>query len=141
VTERCEDLDLFFDRELEPEAEQAFRDHLATCTRCQDFLLGRRLEAAVVGDDRDSRPSLDPIPTMGVDGAPPLAQLLGLRPGLRKLALRPDQGGVVGRRDRLGAPGRSRCARRRQRHLHRPTSREAAAPRSYAACPAVADDR
>jgi hypothetical protein len=69
VTERCEDLDLFFDRELEPEAEQAFRDHLATCTRCQDVLLGRMLEAAVVGEDRNSRPSFDPIPLVdGGDG-------------------------------------------------------------------------
>jgi hypothetical protein len=71
VTERCEDLDLFFDRELEPEAEQAYRDHLATCTRCQEVLLGRMLEAAVVGEDRDSRPSIDPIPIMGADGAAP----------------------------------------------------------------------
>ncbi|HEX3475532.1 MAG TPA: CHAT domain-containing protein [Kofleriaceae bacterium] len=75
MTERCEDLDLFFDRELEPDAEQAFRDHLATCTRCQDVLLGRMLEAAVVGEDRDSRPSIDPIPIAGMDGrdgtAPP----------------------------------------------------------------------
>ena len=57
MTERSEDLDLFFDRELEPEAQQAFCDHLATCTPCQDVLLGRMLEAAVVGEDRDSRPS------------------------------------------------------------------------------------
>lgn len=71
MTERCEDLDLFFDRELEPEAEQAYRDHLATCTRCQEVLLGRMLEAAVVSEDRDSRPSIDPIPTIGVDGATP----------------------------------------------------------------------
>ena len=71
MTERCEDLDLFFDRELEPAAEQAFRDHLATCTRCQEVLLGRMLEAAVVGEDRHSRPSLDPIPTLGVHGAAP----------------------------------------------------------------------
>jgi hypothetical protein len=75
VTERCEDLDLFFDRELEPGAEQAFRDHLATCSRCQDVLLGRMLEAAVVGEDRDSRPSFDPLPIMdggaGADVPPP----------------------------------------------------------------------
>lgn len=71
MTERCEDLDLFFDRELEPEAEQAYRDHLATCTRCQEVLLGRMLEAAVVSEDRNSRPSIDPIPTLDVDGAAP----------------------------------------------------------------------
>lgn len=71
MTERCEDLDLFFDRELEPEAEDAFRDHLATCTRCQEVLLGRMLEAAVVSEDRNSRPSIDPIPIMGGDGAGP----------------------------------------------------------------------
>jgi hypothetical protein len=71
VTERCEDLDLFFDRELEPEAEQAYREHLAGCSRCQEVLLGRMLEATVVGEDRDSRPSIDPIPTVGIDDAPP----------------------------------------------------------------------
>jgi cellulose synthase operon protein C len=71
VTERCDDLDLFFDRELEPEVEQAYRDHLATCTRCQEVLLGRMLEAAVVSEDRNSRPSIDPIPTLSVDGPPP----------------------------------------------------------------------
>ena len=71
MTERCEDLDLFFDRELEPAAEQAYRDHLATCTRCQEVLLGRMLEAAVVGEERASRPSIDPIPILGADGGPP----------------------------------------------------------------------
>ncbi len=80
MTERCEDLDLFFDRELEPEAEQAYRDHLATCTRCQEVLLGRMLEAAVVGEDRDSRPSIDPIPTLGVDGAAPPPERLAEPP-------------------------------------------------------------
>jgi hypothetical protein len=65
VTERCEDLDLFFDRELLPQAEQAYRDHLAGCARCQEVLLGRMLEATVVGEDRNSRPSFDPIPTLG----------------------------------------------------------------------------
>lgn len=48
MTERCDDLDLFFDRELETEAAQAFRDHLASCGRCQRVLQGRMLEAAVV---------------------------------------------------------------------------------------------
>ncbi|HEX8110379.1 MAG TPA: zf-HC2 domain-containing protein, partial [Kofleriaceae bacterium] len=71
MTERCEDLDLFFDRELEPEAEHAYREHLAGCSRCQEVLLGRMLEATVVSEDRDSRPSIDPIPTVGVDGAAP----------------------------------------------------------------------
>jgi len=36
MTERCDDLDLFFDRELEPEARRRFRDHLAVCARCQN---------------------------------------------------------------------------------------------------------
>lgn len=71
MTERCEDLDLFFDRELEPEAEQAYREHLAGCSRCQEVLLGRMLEATVVSEDRNSRPSIDPIPILGVDGAAP----------------------------------------------------------------------
>lgn len=68
MTERCEDLDLFFDRELEPEAELVYRDHLASCSRCQEVLLGRMLEAAVVGEDSDSRPSMDPVPTLSLVG-------------------------------------------------------------------------
>jgi len=62
MMERCDDLDRFFDRELELEADQAFRDHLAGCNRCQDVLLGRMLEIAVVAEARTSRPSYDPLP-------------------------------------------------------------------------------
>ncbi|HEY0193721.1 MAG TPA: zf-HC2 domain-containing protein, partial [Kofleriaceae bacterium] len=46
MTDRCNDLDLFFDRELEAAAADAFRDHLAGCASCQDGLEGRMLEAA-----------------------------------------------------------------------------------------------
>ena len=67
MTERCDDLDLFFDRELETEAAQAFRDHLATCTRCQTVLQGRMLEAAVVtGEDVGQQPVI-PEPGQGIE--------------------------------------------------------------------------
>ncbi len=67
MTERCDDLDLFFDRELETEAAQAFRDHLATCARCQTVLQGRMLEAAVVaGEDVGQQPVV-PEPGHGIE--------------------------------------------------------------------------
>ncbi|HEU4730183.1 MAG TPA: CHAT domain-containing protein [Kofleriaceae bacterium] len=54
MNERCDDLDQFFDQELGAEAAQEFREHLATCARCQRVLLGRMLEAAVI----DGEPAL-----------------------------------------------------------------------------------
>lgn len=45
----CTDLELFFDRELETEAQEAaFRDHLASCERCQEKLHGLMQEATAV---------------------------------------------------------------------------------------------
>jgi hypothetical protein len=58
MSERCDDLDQFFDRELGTEAAHAFRDHLATCARCQRALHGRMLEAAVVASDHAGQPSV-----------------------------------------------------------------------------------
>jgi len=55
----CSDLELFFDDELETEAQAAaFRDHLASCARCQEKLDGlmqemvavSRTETSVVAD-------------------------------------------------------------------------------------------
>jgi len=65
MTERCDDLDLFFDRELETEASQAFRDHLATCARCQRVLQGRMLEAAVVTGEHAGRLPVAPGEVLG----------------------------------------------------------------------------
>ena len=62
MTERCDDLDLFFDRELETEAAEAFRDHLATCTRCKQVLQGRMLEAAVVAKEHVGQVPILPEP-------------------------------------------------------------------------------
>jgi anti-sigma factor RsiW len=50
VTSPCEQLDVFFDGELSPEAAGEFRDHLASCKRCQDALHGHMQEALVVDD-------------------------------------------------------------------------------------------
>ncbi|HET7505647.1 MAG TPA: CHAT domain-containing protein [Kofleriaceae bacterium] len=113
MNERCDDLDQFFDRELGAEAAQAFREHLATCARCQRVLLGRMLEAAVIGggpalqvapapgssprasgepsaaptegSDQASEPP-GPLPQAIVQGAPPdVGRVIGLgaRPGTR----------------------------------------------------------
>jgi len=45
MTPRCTELDLFFDGELDTAPAAAFRDHLASCERCQRVLLGRMQEA------------------------------------------------------------------------------------------------
>lgn len=45
MTPRCTELDLFFDGELEADQAAAFRDHLASCERCQRVLHGRMQEA------------------------------------------------------------------------------------------------
>jgi hypothetical protein len=52
MTVRCTDLDSFFDGELEADQAAAFRDHLASCPRCQTVLHGRvQEEVAAHGDD------------------------------------------------------------------------------------------
>ena len=48
MTERCADLDEFFDGELAADQADAFRDHLATCERCQRVLHGRMQESVAV---------------------------------------------------------------------------------------------
>ena len=69
MTERCEDLDPFFDRELGEEAAQAFRDHLASCARCEKVLLGRMLEAAVVAGGDVKQPSAGQLPAPAIETA------------------------------------------------------------------------
>ncbi|HEY4240579.1 MAG TPA: SMI1/KNR4 family protein [Kofleriaceae bacterium] len=51
----CDDLDRFFDRELDAGRATAFRAHMAVCRRCPSLLLGRMLERDVIdrGDVRD----------------------------------------------------------------------------------------
>jgi hypothetical protein len=48
MTERCADLDEFFDGELAVDQASAFRDHLASCDRCQRVLHGRMQESVAV---------------------------------------------------------------------------------------------
>jgi hypothetical protein len=45
----CADLDTFFDGELSEEGAVAFREHLASCERCQAVLRGRMQEEVVAG--------------------------------------------------------------------------------------------
>jgi hypothetical protein len=45
MTKRCADLDEFFDGELAADQADAFREHLATCERCQRVLHGRMQES------------------------------------------------------------------------------------------------
>lgn len=47
MTERCTDLDEFFDGELPAALAEAFRDHLPTCERCQRVLEGRMQESVI----------------------------------------------------------------------------------------------
>jgi hypothetical protein len=63
VTARCGDLDPFFDQELDREAARAFREHLATCERCQRVLRGRMLEAVMVADAQIERRPRGPLTT------------------------------------------------------------------------------
>jgi hypothetical protein len=48
MTERCADLDEFFDGELAADQVDAFRSHLVTCARCERVLHGRMQESLVV---------------------------------------------------------------------------------------------
>lgn len=53
----CDDLDEFFDRELDGARAQAFRDHLPGCERCTRVLEGRMHEMTVIhasGDDDEA---------------------------------------------------------------------------------------
>jgi len=54
VIARCDDVDAFFDGELAVDPAQSFREHLATCARCQVALRGRMLEAAVTDEAPDA---------------------------------------------------------------------------------------
>ena len=79
MTPRCTELDLFFDGELEADRAAAFRDHLATCERCQRVLLGRMQEAVAADtaaeDDIDSVAPDAAAPDPVVDMADPGAEL------------------------------------------------------------------
>ena len=55
MTERCADLDLFLDGELTEGQAAVFRDHLATCERCQLLLRGRLQELGVAAGARHQR--------------------------------------------------------------------------------------
>ncbi|HEY1557690.1 MAG TPA: zf-HC2 domain-containing protein [Kofleriaceae bacterium] len=48
----CNQLDAFYDGELSAEEAAAFREHLATCARCQAALRGRMAEEVVVDEAR-----------------------------------------------------------------------------------------
>jgi len=68
MTERCADLDEFFDGELAADRAGAFRIHLPSCERCQAVLLGRMQETmAVRGPVR--RPGLVPVPVPVATGS------------------------------------------------------------------------
>lgn len=55
MTVGCSDLDPFFDQELARDAAQDFREHLASCCRCQRLLRGRMIEALMVSDAQIER--------------------------------------------------------------------------------------
>lgn len=58
MTARCTDLDLFFDGELETDQAAEFRDHLATCERCERVLHGRmQEEVAAAGNGLVAAPA------------------------------------------------------------------------------------
>jgi Putative zinc-finger len=61
MTARCTDLDIFFDGELDADQAAAFRDHLATCERCQRVLHGRMQEEVAAQADAAAQPA-DAIP-------------------------------------------------------------------------------
>ena len=61
MTARCTDLDIFFDGELDADQAAAFRDHLATCERCQRILHGRMQEEVAAQADAAAQPA-DAIP-------------------------------------------------------------------------------
>jgi hypothetical protein len=71
MTERCADLDEFFDGELAADQADAFRDHLADCERCQRVLDGRMQESIVV---RMSAVGLAPATAPATAGLGPAAR-------------------------------------------------------------------
>jgi hypothetical protein len=56
VIDRCADIDLFFDHELDADQAAAFRDHLPGCARCQSVLDGRMQEFMAV-----QPPAIEPV--------------------------------------------------------------------------------
>lgn len=98
MTERCTDLDEFFDGELAADQADAFRDHLATCERCQRVLHGRMQESVAA---RVSVPRLELPRARAAEATAPL-------PAARK----GREAAPAMTRDRLGAPARPwGCAR------------------------------
>jgi len=76
MTDRCADLDEFFDGELAADQADAFRDHLATCERCERVLEGRMQESIAVRMPaaRLEQPAVAPAPaarTMAREVVPP----------------------------------------------------------------------
>jgi hypothetical protein len=76
MTERCADLDEFFDGELAADQADAFRDHLATCERCERVLEGRMQESIAVRVPavRLEQPAAAPVPAVRLEqpGAAPV---------------------------------------------------------------------
>jgi hypothetical protein len=92
MTERCTDLDEFFDGELAADQADAFRDHLATCERCQRVLHGRMQESVAA---RVSVPRLELPRTRAAEATAPVPVARKGREAAPAMA-----------RDRPGAPAR-----------------------------------
>jgi hypothetical protein len=67
MMERCADLDEFFDGELATDQADRFRDHLATCERCQDVLHGR-MQESVAAQVPAARPEPAAVPAAAAPG-------------------------------------------------------------------------
>lgn len=82
MTERCADLDEFFDGELAADQAARFCDHLATCERCQDVLHGRMQERVITqiravpepaAAPEEAAPAEPPAPVVSATAAPAAA--------------------------------------------------------------------
>jgi Putative zinc-finger len=105
MTARCTDLDLFFDGELETDQAAEFRNHLATCQRCQRVLHGRmQEEASASGNDVATA-----VTATALDDAAAAARITAVRQPARDAATR-DAPAVVPAARKAGVPG---CRRRR----------------------------
>ena len=65
MTARCTDLDLFFDGELETDQAAEFRNHLATCERCQRVLHGRMQEEIAADASAEAATTHDGVAAAG----------------------------------------------------------------------------
>jgi hypothetical protein len=115
MTERCTDLDAFFDGELAADQADRFRHHLPTCERCQRVLDGRMQESIAVRAPARASRARDPAPALAAaiaSAAPAVTALTGTAPAVDREPGAPDSAAPAAARTRARrGPTRAVCVR------------------------------